>query len=146
VKTIKRWLRNEDEAVVLASRFLSFYKGTMVLKVPFLNTAGFSCGVVLLGYRVSSPDTVRHEYGHKVHLDRIGWKSYLKNVVRPSMKWFRSNPPYEAYYSKPYEYLADRFGGVERTYHGKPYPYSITPEEAHRYYLQTLGRDSSEIQ
>jgi len=131
-------LNNENEHIVLSADTFAFYKGTLVAKIPFMDDNAFSYGIIFLGSNVTSTETLKHEYGHSVHMDQIGVLSYTVNVFIPSLIGFWSGVPYDEYYSQAYEYVADMLGGVERTLYGQPYKYSITNVEASFYYLYTL--------
>ena len=134
-----KYYNNTSEKVVLESDAISFYKGVPVMKVPFMGTDAFSCGVVFLGSDVSkrsdSISLVQHEYGHAVHFAQIGAPSYTAFVAVPSIIGYWSNIPTEKYYSQPWEYCADVLGGVSRTYRGVPYPYTISEWQGALYWF-----------
>ena len=134
---IHDYVTNTSEAVVLNAKYVAFYKGVLVIKLPFLDNSGFSFGFIGLGPNVDA-QTVRHEYGHYVHLRLIGWKNYIFKVAIPSLYDFASDIEYEYYYSEPQEYIADLLGNVNRTYYGNPYCYNISNVEAFAYFIYSI--------
>ena len=114
-KKIKKRITNDNEAEVLDNDLIDFYKGVPVIKVPFMEDNAFSFGVILMGTGVSDESTVRHEYGHCVHLSQIGVRNYASKVAIPSVVSFWSGTTYDSYYSQPWEYIADELGNVNRS-------------------------------
>jgi hypothetical protein len=108
------FLSNTDPNVVLDADCFAYYKGVPVVKLP-IGVNAFSFGIIFLGDRVRDINTVRHEYGHSVHLSQIGFVNYTTKVFIPSLCGFWGVVQYEDYYSQPWEYIADVLGGVERT-------------------------------
>ena len=106
--------KNESEAAVLASHVFSAYRGTFVLRLPMRGNAA-SFGIIFLGNRVRSADTVRHEYGHRLQLRSMGLFRYIARVAVPSVRANlldrRHRLPF-AYYDSAWEAEADRLGGV----------------------------------
>ena len=109
---------------IMSSKSISFYKDVLVIKVPnwisfFPETSSFSFGVILMGQK-GDMDLLRHEYGHTRQLQELGVWDYYKYVVKPSV--YRYNKTVEkvytwdSYYSTPWEYQADQYGGVNGTY------------------------------
>ena len=122
---------NSDEAAVLNSKYVSFYKGMPVVRTNADRSGSF--GVIALkrtedilgdgkvimktgtvtddGYLVGS-HTLRHEYGHGVQQWNMGPIAYTFDVAIPSaLKW----GPWAAegrYYDAPWEMEADILGGV----------------------------------
>ena len=133
-----KFIFNTDEQAVLDAKYLAFYKGTPVIKIPLMKNNAFSIGIIFMGNTVSDEATVRHEYGHTLHLLIVGLPSYTFNALIPSLVDFWSNVPYGEYYSEPQEYIADVLGGVERVYGTQPYAYSISPIEAIAYFIATM--------
>lgn len=70
----------------------------------------------------------------------IGVEKYIHNVAIPSLFDYWSGMKYQYYYSEPQEYIADILGGVNRTYNGMPYPYTISDSEAILYFIRLLIR------
>ena len=136
------YILNDDESVVLEAEYLAFYKGVPVVKVPSMGMNAFSFGIVFMGndvkYRSDAEDTVRHEYGHAVHYNQIGFKNYMVTVAIPSLIGYWSDVPTEYYYSQPWEYAADYWGGVKRTYNGSAYPYLISSMEGLAYWIMSV--------
>ena len=131
------YFNNTDEQAVLDAEYFAFYKGTLVVKMQPMNNKGLSFGIIFLGPHVDAA-TVKHEYGHYLHLQEIGVQSYIINVAIPSLIDSWSNTPYSVYYSEPQEYIADILGGVSRTYENQPYEYSISSGQAMAYYIYTV--------
>ncbi len=71
-----------------------------------------SLGVIFLNKNETEYNTVRHEYGHCVQLDEVGMLKYLVFVAGPSVKGYWSGLSDSAYYSQPWEYGADMYGGL----------------------------------
>ena len=82
-------------------------------------------------YELSSRLLV-HEYGHTIQLQELGVWDYYKYVVKPSVSRYNKTKdgPYswDSYYSTPWEYQADQYGGVTRNY--KPW----ASESSERYW------------
>jgi len=101
---------NTDEQVVLNSNYFSNYKGKFVLRTN-LNRSG-SFGILFINQKADK-DTVRHEYGHTKQLDELGIIKYTLCVGIPSwQEWGTDN-----YYDKPWEIMADIYGGVQSRTH-----------------------------
>ena len=128
--------RTAEQKVIDASYF-SFYNGAPYVKIEALDGNAFSFGVIFVGPNVDE-QTIKHEYGHFVHLCLIGPLKYTSKVVVPSLIDFWSGTPYSSYYSEPQEYIADTLGQVNRRYDNKPYPYHISPFEAITYFVCTF--------
>ena len=133
----------QEEFTILNTNGISLYKGVPVVKLPFGGNVGFSAGVIFLGDSVNADAqgvaTLKHEYGHAVHLSQIGWESYTALVLIPSIVNFHRGVAYADYYSQPWEYIADMLGGVERTNGNSPYAYSASAQEqGDKYYQLTL--------
>ena len=114
---------NTSEKVVFSSNYFSNYKGTLVVKTPF--DASFSFGIIGLSTIQQNSNTLNHEYGHKVQLNKLGWWSYTFDIAIPSVTANVLNRmdklPYD-YYGSPWEAEADRLGGVNRTFNNTPWP------------------------
>jgi len=108
---------NTDEQIVLEARFAAYYKGKLVIKVP--GYSSFSFGVIFMGNE-GDKDLLNHEYGHTVQLEALGMMKYCTYVVVPSIICFWGTElgilSDENYYSYPWEYQADQYGGVKRPY------------------------------
>jgi hypothetical protein len=109
---------NTDEALVLQSQKVSFYKGRPYFKVP--GDSGFSFGAIFFGKNIQDTNLVKHEYGHTFQLAEQGPLGYLIQTVIPSVTGFIADK-FELltkmgieYESLPWEYNADHFGGVVR--------------------------------
>ena len=104
---------NQSEEKVLKSNYISSYKGKTVIKTPIKDNA-FSFGIIVLGTEVNSVNTVKHEYGHCLQLEKLGIFKYTEHVAIPSLNGYWSGVSYEDYYSQPWEYGADIYGEVVR--------------------------------
>lgn len=106
---------------MMEAKHVAFYKGHLVVKTP-TDDASFSCGVIFLGSGLDENDVdmLLHEYGHTEQLDSLGVVCYLNTIVYPSVTCFALSsisPKLEQnYYSLPWEYSADKMGGVSRTH------------------------------
>ena len=112
---------NKSEQVVLDSNFFSNYNGVFVLRIPGRNA--FSFGIIVLGKDENSitgitTNDVKHEYGHRLQLDNMGWGAYIKNVALPSVTFYwldkMDKVDGKYYYSAPWEAEADILGKVKR--------------------------------
>lgn len=112
-------INNDDPEAVISSKGLSFYRGIPYIKFPN-GTSAFSAGMVFMGGNVNSENLVLHEYGHTVQLREIGLQAYLTFVVVPSVTGFVFDQaellPNGLYFSLPWEYKADEYGGAEGNY------------------------------
>ena len=110
-----------DEEKALECNIFSIYKGVLVIRAPIGRMAG-SFGFIVLGEKIDSTsageDVLKHEYGHYLHLQDIGTVHYTITVVIPSTTGATLNLFGLLncdYYSLPWEYIADLYGGVERS-------------------------------
>ena len=130
------YITNSDEQVVLNAEYIAFYNGVPVIKLP-IGTDAFSFGVIFLGNDVGKRKdpiaTVRHEYGHALHLRLAGEVSYTVFAFVPSVvgHHFGGEEYQKNYYSQIYEYTADILGNVSRP----DYTYSPTTENWFATYL-----------
>ena len=114
------YVTNTNEQVVLDAKFIAFYKGKMAVKLPIGSNAA-SFGVMFIGNDVKNRsdaiDTIKHEYGHTKQFDKMGLVNYTMQVAIPSVTCNLLDRqgllPYD-YYSSPWEYQADMYGGVNR--------------------------------
>jgi len=115
---------NICEKTVLQAHFISVYKKTMVIKVPFC-ASGLSFGVIFLGSKVRDENLVKHEYGHRLQLKKMGIMRYIKKVFIPSVTASLMDRfgklPYD-YYGSPWEAEADRLGEVRRRKKAEAWP------------------------
>ena len=112
--------KNSSEQVVIDANYFSFYKGAPVIKHYIKNDAITSCtifGIMFINSDDSKLDrgidTIKHEWGHFVQEKYYGELLYLIYIAYPSLTHRNVN----YYYSQPWEYGADVFGGVQ----GYPY-------------------------
>ena len=126
---------NVFEKAVLEAHFLSAYKRTLILKVPCCKS-GLSLGIIFIGSKVKDENLVRHEYGHRLQLKKIGFLGYMKKVFFPSVTANilerLGKLPYD-YYGSPWETEADQLGDVKRKKSVKTWP-----EDACRSYKDLL--------
>ena len=99
------------------SELFSSYKGALVIKVP--GSSSFSLGIIFLGIECDE-NLLRHEYGHVVQLKKLGLTEYSRCVVIPSVLCFWATElevlSPSNYFSYPWEYQADQYGGAEHIY------------------------------
>lgn len=124
---------NTSEEKVINANYYAFYKNVFVIKVPIKNS-GFSFGIIFLGNEVENNNTVKHEYGHYLQLKEVGIYKYTRYVFIPSVRGFWSGIPYEEYYSQPWEYGADLYGGVNR----KNYSYNSYVIDNYNFYWNEI--------
>ena len=108
--------KNTDENKVLAAKYVSAYRGRLVIKRAGPKGRSFSLFALFISPKLEAGNqyainTVKHEYGHTLQLKRLGLPVYLKAIACPSMKSGLSGIEY---YSQPWEVTADILGGVER--------------------------------
>ena len=120
VENIYDYVTNTDEEVVLEADGIAFYNGVPVIRLPIGWNAAFY-GVIFLGDKYTNNqygrDTLNHEYGHSLQMDKYGPLLFTTNVATPSLVgnglnrlgWLPCN-----YFSLPWEHEADILGGVTR--------------------------------
>ena len=105
-------INNEDPEAVFSSNYFAGYKGKLVIKTPL--AGAFSFGAIGLGTKSLDVNSLNHEYGHCLQMDRMGVISFTKNVAIPSVLiyWIdcQGKLPYD-YYSYPWEAEANLLGG-----------------------------------
>ena len=121
------WKDGSGASISSDAEKFAFYKGVPVIKVPGMGTDMCSFDVIFIGEeartRRNAIEDVKHEYGHSVHFSQIGILRYTTRVAIPSLIGYYTVSA-EQYYSQPWEYIAEVFGGVSnRLYDGQPYPY-----------------------
>ncbi len=107
--------KNEEEQVVVNSNFFSAYKGKLVLRTNKIRSG--SLGILMItrkGNPTNIKELIRHEYGHTVQLQQLGFLRYLLFIGIPSWKQWKKEIPY---YERPWEITADLFGGVTSRKH-----------------------------
>lgn len=117
-------LLNEDEQKVIDATYISAYKQVIVIKLP-MGYNGASFGVIFLGDKVSSIQTVRHEYGHTRQLKKMGTYLYTVDVALPSVianLLDRAGKLKYDYYGSYWEAGADELGGVVRSTNNQKWP------------------------
>ncbi len=135
-------INNSDPQVVLDSNWFSMYKGTLVFNHIFYKESSASFGFMFINKNLhgrSDPaaiNTILHEYGHSVQFHELGYFKYLYFVAVPSVMAYNNRDlTYEQYFSQPQEYLADRFGRVNR---GGDFAYSESADSNARQYWRIL--------
>lgn len=115
---------NHSEQRVLNSHFFSAYRGAFVLKLPIGNNAA-SFKVIFLGRKVKNATVLKHEYGHRLQYEKLGFFKYISRVALPSLTanllYKAGKLPYD-YYGSPWEKEADSLGGVKRFSDNKEWP------------------------
>jgi RHS repeat-associated protein len=110
---------NNDEGNVLGSSVFSSYKGVPVIRHEIPGITSFSImGTIVLNKSEDISNggilTVKHEYGHSVQQSLVGTSKYISHFAIPSVIMCIIDPPYNIYYSMPWERSADMFGGANR--------------------------------
>ena len=110
---------NSSEEVVLNTEDYAFYKGALVVRhsSDFL-TSWSLFGVIFLNRSVHDGETLKHEYGHYLQEKQYGTVKYITAIFIPSTVYngfSRLSPVLNYnYYNMPWEYDADKRGGVNR--------------------------------
>lgn len=104
--------KNESEEKVFDSNYISSYKGKLVIKTPF--ESSFSFGFIGLSVDQQDSETLNHEYGHCIQFEELGIIKYAQYIALPSLKGYWGGVTDKDYYSQPWEYGADMYGGVNR--------------------------------
>ena len=100
------------------AEYFAFYKGVPYIKADLGNGGAFSFIIVIFddSYTENNGgiDTVKHEYGHRVHLNQIGVVDYAAKVALPSLICAgltnSGKIQHKYYHSIPTEYIADWLG------------------------------------
>lgn len=117
-------LLNEDEQKVIDATYVSAYKQVLVIKLP-IGYNGASFGAIFLGDKITSIQTVRHEYGHTRQLREMGIYLYIVDVAIPSIignLLDREGKLLYDYYGSYWEAGADELGGVIRSVKNEKWP------------------------
>ena len=133
--TFWEMLVNTDAQIASDAKDFAFYNGVLIVKVPAMDNAAFSCGVIFMGPN-SSANLVKHEYGHIVHMGQIGVSDYISKVAVPSATSFWLFPGNDYYTSQPWEYIAEYWGDTAPPPKGY---LSFADEMALIYWLFTVG-------
>ena len=106
---------NSNEDATLGSESVSFYKGMPIIRTGAGSRSG-SFTMIFLA-KGEDADTLNHEWGHGMQHGLLGAVRFGLSVGIPSPL---SLGPWD-YYDKPWETMADIFGGVKRrNADGKP--------------------------
>jgi len=117
VGMIGRRKYNDDIDEALNSK-VSNYKGQIVIRLPWGKRIGMSSGpIMFLGKGVDIGERgkrlVRHEHGHFLEYQQLGFLKYAVGVGIPSLiNNLRKTRPY---YKQPWEINADLLAGVHRS-------------------------------
>ena len=120
VGVVYETVTNTDEEKVRNANLFAFYKGRLVIKIDAFDDCfmdgepqGASFGIIFIDSRRSNfSEDLKHEWGHTVQYASMGPINYLLYIAIPSVKGYKSDLSTLDYYSQPWEYTADRFGGV----------------------------------
>ena len=114
---------NDDESLVLESKYVSFYKGVAVFRFDskgiFAGTNGRSgtFGAIFLNrqanFQNNPEDIVRHEWGHVPQAVIMGYPNFIFTVAPMSSLEMGKGKWGKSYYDSPWELTADAFGGVQ---------------------------------
>lgn len=114
---LTEYIDNTDPQVVEDATLIAFYCGILVFKIPFFRRNAASFGIIFYGGGFADPKTVLdHECGHREQLNALGWRDFARFYAIPSIMGNLIDRlgiiPFDFYYSQPWEYKADEFGGV----------------------------------
>ncbi len=121
---VKNWLKSNIKklnAWFKENVQITTYRGVPVLVLKCLNYDAFSFGIIVIGkdeYQrciEGNSVTLEHEYGHVIQLMTVGFPAYVFWYFIPSLIGYRLDLSYDTYYSLPWEYTADMFGGANPT-------------------------------
>ena len=102
---------NANEEAVLASKYVSFYKGVPVFRTNF-DRSGTFLGIFLK--RSAPMDEINHEWGHIAQQIMLGPIVFLLGIGIPSGLEIGE---WGDYYNAPWETSADILGGVKSRIH-----------------------------
>ena len=106
---------NTDASLVVTSEMVSFYKGMPSVKIDNLpeGRSGSFLGMWLAPS--VNENKVKHEWGHSIQQGVMGALKYGLFVAIPSYFHFGAHkwPRVPCYYVRPWEVVADYFGGVD---------------------------------
>ncbi len=122
-------ITNTNGEVVIASNYISAYKGKLVIRHSLSDVFGdsiTSCaimGTIFLNRNVTeeinkTENVLNHERGHLAQEEILGPRAYWEYIALPSLK---HRNPQIYYYNQPWERGADDFGGVSRSRHTPEY-------------------------
>ncbi len=113
---------NENPQNVFDAKYFSCYKGVFVIKTPF--EGSFSYGIIGLSRHSKKIDSLNHEYGHYLQLQKYGLMNYSKYIAAPSFTGFLLHEERKLpgdYFGSYWEAEADKLGGVVRTENNTPW-------------------------
>ena len=122
-------INNADLKALSVAHYFSGYLGQLVFFGNWANRRSGSFGRLmgLYGNDKNDPEIIKHEHGHYLQYQQIGFLKYIFAIAIPSLLHDSAN-----YYSQPWEVTADLFGGVTGHYH------SPGSEEAGLTYLNNV--------
>jgi len=116
--------QNTCQRTVLTSRFISAYRGQIVIRWSPNNRGGSFDEIMLLPYDRHSDDadgrrTLSHEHGHFLQRQRLTAMQYYIGIGIPSMRSGDMTQPSRRtyYYTRPWEVVADILGRVTDRLH-----------------------------
>ena len=116
-------IKNTNEQIVFEANYFSSYEGKLVIITPF--DASFSFGFIGLSNMQLNSNTLKHEYGHTLQLERMRMVDYIYNVVVPSLTNNlldrMGKLPYD-YYTYPWEAEANQLADVSISQDKPPLP------------------------
>jgi len=112
LSTVGNLTYNDCQERVQNSRFFSNYRGQIVVRWSPFGRAG-SLGPIMLFPHGSSNRTLRHEHGHFLERQELGFWRYYFGVGIPSLFNADTSP----YFNQPWEVHADMLAGIHRGEH-----------------------------
>ena len=114
------------------------YRGVPIIRLS-IDKEAFSFRIIYLGDNVNIIDTFNYEYGHSIQMGKMNPIGYTLWVFIPSVTcyWLQRNeilPDSYSYYSVPWEYQANLYGGAY-----KDYKYAPGTEDAFNKYKIIAG-------
>ena len=116
---------------------MSFYKGAPLTQVNDGRSA-FTFGYIFMGAN-SDENLLKHEYGHIVQSRELGMLDYGTFIVYPSVVGYCIDQlgllPNGLYFSLPWEYKADEYGGASHNYK----PWAKAASDAYWTYVKFMS-------
>ncbi len=78
---------NSSEEKVFDAWLFSCYKKVVIIKLPIGYNAA-SYGIIVMGNKIKNINTLKHEYGHRLQLNKMGALRYTFKVAIPSVMCF----------------------------------------------------------
>ena len=116
---------------------MSFYKGAPLTQVNDGRSA-FTFGYIFMGAN-GDENLLKHEYGHIVQSRELGMLDYGTFIVYPSVVGYCIDQlgllPNGLYFSLPWEYKADEYGGASHNYK----PWAKAASDAYWTYVKFMS-------